>query len=131
VRIKSIKAAHTVAVAPERVRQKHSSAEEPITARIRRRAESLPVSDRTTETDAGTATTPASHPVESVGRATAGDQSPVILADHASPTIDCSIRDEVSFQERVARSRREGNDYLATDIFERGMARSSGNDSQR
>ena len=75
------------------------------------------LSDRTTENDAGTVTTPASHPVESVGQATAADQSPVILADHASPINDCSIRYEVGFQERVARSRREGNDYSATDIF--------------
>jgi len=40
-RIKAIKAAHTVEAAPQRVRQKHSSAEEPVTARIRRRTEAL------------------------------------------------------------------------------------------
>jgi hypothetical protein len=39
-RIKAIKAAHTVEATPERVRQKHIGAEEPITARIRRRTES-------------------------------------------------------------------------------------------
>jgi hypothetical protein len=41
--VKAIKAANTVDAAPERVRQKPSSAEEPITARIRRRAEVMPV----------------------------------------------------------------------------------------
>jgi len=38
-RIKAIKAAHTIEAAPQRVRQKHSSAEEPVTVRIRRRGE--------------------------------------------------------------------------------------------
>ncbi len=38
-KIKALKSAYNIEAAPERVRQKHSSAEEPITARIRRRAE--------------------------------------------------------------------------------------------
>jgi hypothetical protein len=41
-RIKAIKAAHTVEATPQRIRQKHASAEEPVTARIRRRQEALP-----------------------------------------------------------------------------------------
>jgi hypothetical protein len=56
-RIKAIKAARSVEPTPERVRQKHSSAEEPITARIRRRTEAFAVSDRATEPDAGASTT--------------------------------------------------------------------------
>jgi hypothetical protein len=38
-RIKCLKAANTVEATPQRVLQKHSSAEEPVTARIRRRTE--------------------------------------------------------------------------------------------
>jgi N12 class adenine-specific DNA methylase len=42
-RIKTLKAAHNVEAAPQRVRQKQSTAEEPVTSRIRRRAESTPL----------------------------------------------------------------------------------------
>ncbi len=38
-RIKTLKAAHSIEATPQRVRQKQSSAEEPVTARIRRRTE--------------------------------------------------------------------------------------------
>ena len=38
-KIKALKAANTIEATPQRVRQKHSTAEEPITARIRRRQE--------------------------------------------------------------------------------------------
>jgi hypothetical protein len=48
-RIKALKIAHNVEATPERVRQKHSSAEEPITARIRRRTEELSVPKGETE----------------------------------------------------------------------------------
>jgi N12 class adenine-specific DNA methylase len=48
-RIKAIRAANTVEATPERVRQKHSSAAEPITARIRRRTEQVPVFERSTD----------------------------------------------------------------------------------
>ena len=41
-RIKALQAAHHVEAAPPRIRQKHVSAEQPVTARIRRLAESLP-----------------------------------------------------------------------------------------
>ena len=44
-RIKAIRAAHTVEAAPQRVRQKHSSAEESVTTRIRRRREGAPSID--------------------------------------------------------------------------------------
>ena len=39
--IKALKAMHTIEVSPQRVRQKHGSAEEPVTARIRRRTEAV------------------------------------------------------------------------------------------
>ena len=41
--IKSLKAGHSVDAAPQRVRQQHSTAEEPVTARIRRRTGATPV----------------------------------------------------------------------------------------
>jgi N12 class adenine-specific DNA methylase len=42
-RIKALKAAHTIDATPERTTPRRIAAEEPVTARIRRRAESLPV----------------------------------------------------------------------------------------
>ena len=51
-RIKALKAAHNIEVAPQRVRQKQSTAEEPVTARIRRRTEANAVSDPVIQPDA-------------------------------------------------------------------------------
>ena len=51
-KIKALKAANTIEATPQRVRQKHSTAEEPITARIRRRAESMPASGSAEEVSA-------------------------------------------------------------------------------
>jgi len=50
-KIKALKAANSIEAMPQRARQKHSSAEEPITARIRRRAESMSATESTEEID--------------------------------------------------------------------------------
>jgi len=50
-RIKSLKAANTIEATPQRNRQKQSTAEEPITARIRRRTERMSASDPFTGSD--------------------------------------------------------------------------------
>ncbi len=104
-RVKAIKAAHAVDAAPERVRQKHSSAEEPITARIRRRTEVLPVSDRTPEPDAGALATSSFQPPESTTLATPEALASGIYGDQTTTNQDRSVGLERSFQERVARSR--------------------------
>jgi len=44
-KIKTLKAANTIEATPHRIRQKHSTAEEPVTARIRRRTEAMPRSN--------------------------------------------------------------------------------------
>jgi hypothetical protein len=44
-RIKALKSAYTIDATPQRERQKHSTAEEPITARIRRRTEAFSASE--------------------------------------------------------------------------------------
>ncbi len=54
--IKAIKVANAIEATPQRDRHKQSSAEEPITARIRRRTETNPASDRVTEADTPTET---------------------------------------------------------------------------
>jgi hypothetical protein len=50
-RIKSLKAANTIEATPQRVQRKQAAAEEPITARIRRRQEANPLSDQAVEHD--------------------------------------------------------------------------------
>lgn len=51
-RIKSLKAANTIEATPQRVQRKQAAAEEPITARIRRRQEAHPASGQAGEHDA-------------------------------------------------------------------------------
>jgi hypothetical protein len=51
-RIKALKAAHNIEATPQRIRHKHSSAEEPVTSRIRRRTEAMHASDPVIESDA-------------------------------------------------------------------------------
>jgi N12 class adenine-specific DNA methylase len=46
-KIKALKSANTIEATPQRVRQKHSTAEEPVTARIRRRTEANTVAGET------------------------------------------------------------------------------------
>jgi N12 class adenine-specific DNA methylase len=62
--IRALKSAHSIETTPQRVRQKQSSAEEPVTARIRRRQEANPVSDPVIEADAASSPKTA-HPLES------------------------------------------------------------------
>ena len=58
-RIKALKAGNTIDTTPQRPRQNHATAEEPITARIRRRTEASPAfilaraTDAASETGAG------------------------------------------------------------------------------
>ncbi len=61
-KIKALKAANNIEAAPQRVRQKHSSAEEPVTARIRRRAAEIPTASPPIESDAALETRPAMRP---------------------------------------------------------------------
>ena len=85
-RIKALKAVHSIEATPQRTRQKHSTAEEPITARIRRRTEALPATGPGIEADAAASQT----------------GTP---ADHAGTTQNSSPKPQMSFQEWVARSR--------------------------
>jgi hypothetical protein len=84
-RIKAIKAAHSIEATPQRARQKHSSAEEPVTARIRRRTELMPASNSRIEVDAAPE---------------AGAALPPDLARNSS------IKPPMTFRERIAWERR-------------------------
>jgi hypothetical protein len=87
--IKAIKAVNTIEAAPQRDRQKHSSAEEPITARIRRRTEGLSASDPMTESDV------------------AAEQESLNLAES---TQISAVDTPKSFQERLAVERQRKDD---------------------
>lgn len=81
-KIKVLKATHNIEATPQRARQKHSSAEEPVTARIRRRQET--------------------HPAQPVGQDTApaaGEVEPSAAPD------DSAGKTPMSFQERIALER--------------------------
>ena len=85
-KIKALKAAHNIEATPQRHRQKHSSAEEPVTARIRRRVEAIPPSNHTTDSDAAPET-----------RASVPSEPPQNTASK-SPT---------TFQERINQERKQ------------------------
>jgi hypothetical protein len=82
-RIKAIKAAHNVEKTPERVRQNRSAAEEPITTRIRRRAQ----------------------PIPKEGGEDLGPRSP--SADDGGIGQDCASGGGANFERRVESGRRE------------------------
>jgi exonuclease VII large subunit len=84
-RIKALKAANTIEAAPQRVQRKQAAAEEPITARIRRRQEA--------NTEAGEAIPPGETP----GVEGANDDR------HADN--DSQPRKPLTFQERIALER--------------------------
>jgi hypothetical protein len=88
-KIKALKAANTIEATPQRVRQKHSSAEEPVTARIRRRTEALLGSAPAVLPDAA----------ESAGP----DRPPGSAQDPA-------VKPEVTFQEHVAIERQKNGE---------------------
>jgi N12 class adenine-specific DNA methylase len=100
-RIKTLKAAHNIEATPQRVRQKQVSAQEPITARIRRRKELSPVSDPAIQPDAPD---PASSPpAKSNGQAIADDQTPTAIpSGHASKEAS---KPQMTFQQRLAMER--------------------------
>jgi N12 class adenine-specific DNA methylase len=81
-RVKALKAANTIETTPQRVQSKQATAEEPITARLRKRQEANSASD---------------HPVE-------GDDSPELPALQTPPAAgeDSSALQPMTFQERIA-----------------------------
>ena len=80
--IKALKAANSIEATPQRARQKHASAEEPVTARIRRRTETVHASDPAVQPDA------AAPPTEA--------------ALSPAPEQGSATKRELTFQERIA-----------------------------
>ncbi len=110
-RIKSLKAAQNIEATPQRARQKQASAEEPVTARIRRRTEAAPESDpaippdplRRSASEASAAETGASPPAESNGQAIAEKLASLgIESSYTSKSRPGAIKPPTTFQERLA-----------------------------
>ena len=106
-RIKALKAAHNIEAAPERVRQKQASAEEPVTARIRRRTKTLPVSEPAIQPDAPEATAGTFPAAESPDYANTEDRTlPEIAHGHPDVFRHGATKPHMTFQQRLAMERR-------------------------
>jgi len=104
--IKALESTHTIEPTPQRTAKRRASAEEPVTSRIRRRAESLPASGPTTEPDAVTSTPATAPAAEPAAPAT---PEPILPpANPREPAIgfaDSLIKPAASHREQIARSR--------------------------
>jgi N12 class adenine-specific DNA methylase len=108
-RIKAMKAANSVEAAPQRLGQKQSTAEEPITARIRRRMETRPASVSAIQPDEASQIGKSPQP-ESTAEATPEDLTPPgSLFNHACTFNSESIHGHKKFNERIS-IERQGND---------------------
>jgi hypothetical protein len=61
-RIKTLKSTNTIDATPQRMQRKHATAEEPVTARIRRRQEAMPTADESAQHDEAQAEAAAATP---------------------------------------------------------------------
>jgi hypothetical protein len=104
-RIKALKAAHNIEAAPQRTRQKQSSAEEPVTARIRRRKEAMLQFDASEPVPV---TIPAD---ESTSHAISANQIPVMPYHHTMTSPHPPLKAHTTFRQRLdmerQRSRQE------------------------
>ena len=95
-RIKAVKAGHTIEATPQRAGTRQLTAEEPVTATIRRRGEALSVTETAAERSLSSEIT------------TPGESSPIIST--SAPNCDSEVpgvSPPPSYQERVATSRRQ------------------------
>jgi hypothetical protein len=104
--IKALKAAHTIEATPERVSKRRASAEEPVTARIRRRTEALPASARAIEPDADASAETTTLVNEAEPPPNGGQTTlPEMASCNSSPPRRRSTPHQVIYQESAARGR--------------------------
>jgi len=105
-RIKSLKAANTIEASPERSGKRRSSAEEPVTAKIRRRAESIANPGPTEEPEAAPSPAEIAPPSESTDSTIPGHLTPLgIPSPNGSTNSDSAAKEERTYQERASWSR--------------------------
>jgi hypothetical protein len=98
-RIKALKAAHTIDAAPERTAPRRLKAEEPVTARIRRRAESLAAPLPPADPEPAAPPPVATAPIE---------EPPPAIHPFPQPLTPAAARQEPAYREHVARQRKNG-----------------------
>ena len=108
-RIKALKSAHTIEPAPERTKARSAAtAEEPVTARIRRQAEAIPAPEPVSEPEAPASPAEPTPPAASVAAVPAADPEPQVISfPDARPAQNHPIRHKPAFRERVARDQRQ------------------------
>jgi len=105
-RIKALKAANSIEAAPERSGKRRSSAEEPVTARIRRRAESIANPGPTDEPEAAKSPAEITPPSEATALAIPGHFPPTGMpSSNGSTNSDSSVQPAKTHQERASWSR--------------------------
>jgi N12 class adenine-specific DNA methylase/predicted RNA methylase len=108
-RIKSLKAAHTIDDAPERTAPRRIAAEEPVTARIRRRAESMPAIEPPSNPEP--ATMPVELPTTEAALAAHPEEPASLEVIHPFPKAEPAVpaRSATVYRERVGRTRRQND----------------------
>jgi N12 class adenine-specific DNA methylase len=104
-RIKALKAAHTIEATPERTARRRLAAEEPVTARIRRRHEEAATIEPPAEPEAS----PATPLVE----ATPAQQEEPLATIHPFPEPPAAIRPQPGHHQHVAHARRRETRQLS------------------
>ena len=100
-RIKSLKAAHTIDAAPERTAPRRIAAEEPVTARIRR---------RTAQEPAGL---PPAEPEPSASPISPAEAAPAAPAEEDPAVIPLFPEGQPGYRQHAARPRRQSNRQLS------------------
>lgn len=104
--ITSLKAAHTVEAAPERTAPRHIAAEEPVTARIRRRTEAATVIEPHAEAEP--ATPPAEIPAARTATQARHDEPGQTASDPLPEAVTAATtRSHGDYRQQIARDRRQ------------------------
>ena len=110
-RIKSLRSAHTIDAAPERTAPRRIAAEEPVTARIRRRAEAMPAALPPAEPEP---MAPAAEIPPVVAAPPARPEEPTPAVIHPFPELPAApARPQPAYRQQVARGRRKDAHQLS------------------
>src|SRR5208283_5542895 len=97
---------NTIEAMPQRVQRKQAAAEEPVTARIRRKTAGITTPDPAIQPTAPESTAGALTPPESTAEAIPGDHSHLgVPTDHAGTTRNGAVMPQLTFQERLEMER--------------------------
>jgi hypothetical protein len=108
-RIKSLKAAHTIDAAPERTAPRRIAAEEPVTARIRRRSEAAPVAT-VPPVEPEPAAKPEEMPPAAAATPARSEEATPPAVIHPFPEIPAApVRQQPAYRQHAARARRQND----------------------